>query len=49
MKHVARTDPVLERLRVVAMRRIFHGVEVIEVSEEFVEAMHRRQEFVQIA
>src|SRR5262245_42494722 len=29
MEHVAWTDPVLERLRVVAMRRVFHRVEVI--------------------
>ena len=31
------------------MRRVFHRVEVIEVAEEFVEAMHRRQKLVLVA
>ena len=40
MDHVARPDLVQERLRVVAMGRILHRVEVIEVAEELVEAVH---------
>src|SRR5437762_8940160 len=31
------------------MRRIFHCVEVIEVAEEFIEAVDSWQEFIQIA
>src|SRR6266480_4069917 len=31
------------------MRRIFHCVEVIEVAEEFIEAVDSGQEFIQIA
>src|SRR5438477_12503685 len=31
------------------MRRIFHCVEVIEVAEEFVEAVDGRQELIEIA
>jgi hypothetical protein len=31
------------------VRRIFHRIEVIEVAEEFIEAVHRRQEFVLVA
>ena len=49
MHQVARAvfvDPVL---RVVEPIRIRHRVEVIEVAEEFVEAVHGRQVFVQIA
>ena len=36
-------------LRIVGMRRVFHRVEVIEVAEEFVEAVHGRQELVLVA
>jgi hypothetical protein len=49
MDHVARTDLVQQILRIGGMRRVFHRVKVIEVAEELVEAVHRRQEFVQIA
>src|SRR6478672_1657013 len=31
------------------MTRIFHGIEVIEVPKEFIEAVDRGKEFVQIA
>lgn len=30
------------------MTRIFHGIEVVKIAEEFIETMDRRQEFVQI-
>ena len=36
-------------LRIVRMLRLVLGVEVIEVAEELVEAMHGRQEFVAVA
>ncbi len=39
----------LQRLRIVRMARVLHRVEVIEVAEEFVEAVHRGQELVQVA
>ena len=38
--HVARPDLVHQVLRVVAVRRILHRVEVVEVAEELVEAVH---------
>jgi hypothetical protein len=47
--HVARTDGRLEVLRIVGMARVLHRVEVIEVSVKFVEAVHGRQELVQVA
>ena len=40
---------VQQLLRIVGMRRVFHRVEVIEVAEELVEAVHGRQELVVIA
>ncbi len=49
VEHVARADGGQQVLRVVGMRRVFHRVEVIEVAEELVEAVHGRQEFVEIA
>ena len=49
MEHVARTDRVQQLLRVTRVRGIFHCVEVIEVTEELVEAVHRRQEFILVA
>ena len=49
MDHVARPDRVLQLLRVVAVRRVLHRVEVVEVAEELVEAVHRRQELVEVA
>src|SRR6476659_9016603 len=47
--HVARTDLRPQVLRVVGMAGIFHRVEVIEIAEELVEAVHRRQELVLVA
>ena len=47
--HVARADFVQQFLRVGGVRRVFHRVEVIEVAEELVEAMDRRQELIEIA
>ncbi len=49
MNHVARADDIQQILRIVGMRRIFHRIEVIEIAEEFVEAVHGRQEFVPVA
>ncbi len=46
---VARTDGVDEILRVVGAERVLHGVEVVEVAEELVEAVDGRQELVEIA
>ncbi len=36
-------------LRVGRMRTVLHGVEVIEVAEEFVEPVHGGQELIEIA
>jgi hypothetical protein len=49
MAHVARTDDVQQILRVVRVCGVFHGVEVIEVAEELVEALHRRKELILVA
>ena len=49
MHHVARADLVLELRRVVGMGRVFHRIQVIEVAEELVEAVHGRQELVAVA
>src|SRR4029079_16460895 len=47
--HVARTDDAQQLLRVTGVRGIFHRIEVIEVAEELVEAVHRRKEFILVA
>src|SRR3984885_7063314 len=47
--HVARTDSVQQLLRIAGMRWILHRVEVIQIAEELVEAVHRRQKFVFVA
>ena len=47
--HVARADLVQQILRVVGMRRVFHRVQVIQVAEEFVEAVDGGQELIEIA
>ena len=49
VQHVAGTDRVLQLRRVVAMERVLHRVQVIEIAEELVEAMHGGQEFVSVA
>ena len=49
MDHVARADDIEQVLRIVRMRRIFHRIEVIQITEEFVEAMDGRQELIQVA
>ena len=51
LEHAARTEfgAVGRILRVVRQLGLFLGVEVIEVAEEFVEAVHRRQRFIAIA
>ena len=49
MDHVARADDVQQVLRIIGVRGIFHRIEVIQVAKEFVEAVDRRQEFIQVA
>ena len=54
LQHAARTEigaevRILGGLRVVGVLRLFLGVEVIEVAEELVEAVHGRQELVAVA
>ena len=53
-EHAARAElgaelRIFGGLRVVRVLRLFLGVEVIEIAEELVEAVHRRQEFVAVA
>src|SRR5689334_5477114 len=48
VNHVAGPDLVLHGRRVIAMRWIFHRVEVIEIAKELIEAVHRWQVFVAI-
>ena len=53
-QHAARAEGRLElrellRIRIVRIFRIFFGVEVIEIAEEFIEAMNRRQVLVKVA
>ena len=47
-KCLPETREVLLR-RIVVHLRLFFGVEVIEIAEELVEAVHGRQELVQVA
>ena len=51
MEHAARAELLLERriLGIVGQLRLFLGVQVIEVAEELVEAVHGRQVLVAIA
>ena len=51
MQHAARAEMLLELrvLRVVGVLRLLLGVEVVEVAEELVEAVHRRQVLVLVA
>ena len=39
MQHIAWADLIFEALRVVRMGRIFHGVEVIQIAEEFIKTV----------
>ncbi len=48
MQHVARPDGGLESRRVVAMRRVFHRIEVVQVAEEFVETVDRGQKRISV-
>ena len=47
--HVARADRVLGRRRVVGVTRVFHGVEVVQVTVELVEAVDGGKKLVEIA
>ena len=51
MEHAARSELLLERriLGIVGQLRLLLGVEVIEIAEELVEAVHGRQVLVPIA
>ncbi len=49
MDHVARADDVQQLLWIAWVRGVFHRIEVIEVDEELIEAMHGRQVFIEIA
>ncbi len=54
VQHAAGTEPLAEvrellLRRVVRQLRLLLGVEVVEVAEELVEAVHRRQELVAVA
>ena len=49
VEHIARADLLFEGLRIIAMRGVFHRVEVVQVTEELVEAVQRRQILVEIA
>src|SRR5205823_5097227 len=49
VNHVAWADLVQELLRIVGMRRVLHRVQVIQVAEEFVEAVDGGQELIEIA
>ena len=44
-----RGPTIQQVLRIVGMRRVFHRVEVIQVAEEFVEAVNGGQELIAIA
>ena len=50
MQHAARSEPLVECriLRIVRILGLLLGIEVIEVAEELVEAMHCGQKFVLI-
>ena len=51
LHHAARAEllPEIRVLRIVRVFRLFLGVEVIEVAEELIEAVHRRQVLVAVA
>src|SRR5439155_11832442 len=47
--HVAWPNHVQQILRIVRMRWIFHRIEMIEIPEEFIEAVDSWQELIQIS
>src|SRR3954470_514091 len=49
MNHVAWTKRIQQLLRVSGVRWIFHRIEVIQVAEELIETVYRRQKLVFIA
>ena len=51
MQHAARSELLLERriLGIVGQLRFFLGIQVIEIAEELVEAVHGRQIFIAVA
>ena len=48
MKHVTRTDFVLELRRIIAVERIFHGIEVVQIAEELIKPMNGWQKLIAI-
>ena len=46
MNQVARADNIQEVLRIVRVERVFHGIQVIQIAEEFIEAVDGGQEFI---
>src|SRR5205814_7767019 len=51
VEHAARAEPLLERgvLRVVGVLGLLFGIQMVEVAEELVEAVDRRDELVAVA
>ncbi len=48
VNHVAWANLGQQILGIVAVRRIFHRVQVIEVAEELIEPMNRGKEFIEV-
>ncbi len=46
MNQVARPNDIQEVLRIVGVERVFHGVQVIQIAKEFIEAVDGGQEFI---
>src|SRR5215470_11083327 len=49
MNHVAGADRLFRRWWIVGMAGVLHGIQMVEIPEELIEAVHRWQELVQIA
>ena len=49
MHHISGANYVQQILRIVGMRGIFHGIQVIQIAEEFVKSVNAGQEFIFIA
>src|SRR5215469_16019294 len=46
MDHVPRSHSVPKRLRIVAMAGVLHRIEVVQITKELVETMHRGEELI---
>src|SRR5262249_12760415 len=49
VEHIARSNSGFERWWIVAMTGVLHCIEVIEIPEELIEAVQRRQELIEVA